>query len=151
MIPMWRISVAAHAEHFTGVFSIDVVAPDAVAEDEALDGQGASPGMRHLHLRLAPTPNRRTFFADEAAFPVWQYASDQRPVGLHADAVSSVSPLLETVIERFPEGADHRSTISPRAEAADGPPFASARRRCGRWRNIRTSISSSPTGRSSNR
>ena len=34
-------AVAAHPERFTGVFSVDVVAPDAVREDEALDGPRA--------------------------------------------------------------------------------------------------------------
>jgi predicted TIM-barrel fold metal-dependent hydrolase len=67
---------------------------------------------------------QETFFADEAAFPAWQFASDQglsvcmqmRVVGL---------PLLETVIKRFPKARillDHFA----RAEAADGPPFSSA-------------------------
>ena len=67
---------------------------------------------------------QETFFADEAAFPAWQYASDQ---GLSVCMQMRVAglPLLETVLKRFPKVRvilDHFA----RAEAADGPPFASA-------------------------
>jgi predicted TIM-barrel fold metal-dependent hydrolase len=115
-------SVAAHPERFTGVFSIDVVAPDAVQKMKHWMGQGLT-GMR-IFTSGSTHAEQETFFADEAASPVWQYASEQglsicmqmRVVGL---------PLLETVIKRFPKVRiilDHFA----RAEAADGPPFASA-------------------------
>ena len=115
-------SVAAHPERFTGVFSIDVVAPDAVAKMKHWMSKGLT-GMR-IFTSGSTHAEQETFFADEAAVPVWQYASDQglsvcmqmRVVGL---------PLLETVIKRFPKVRillDHFA----RAEAADGPPFASA-------------------------
>ena len=115
-------SVAAHPERFTGVFSIDVVAPDAVQKMKHWMANGLT-GLR-IFTSGSTHAEQETFFADEAAFPVWQYASDQglsvcmqmRVVGL---------PLLETVIKRFPKVRillDHFA----RAEAADGPPFASA-------------------------
>ena len=46
-------AVAAHPDRFTGVFSVDVVAPDAVAKMNALDGQGPH-RHAHLHRRLDP-------------------------------------------------------------------------------------------------
>ena len=115
-------SVAAHPERFTGVFSIDVVAPDAVQKMKHWMGKGLT-GMR-IFTSGSIHAEQETFFADAASFPVWQYASDQdlsvcmqmRVVGL---------PLLETVIKRFPKVRiilDHFA----RAEAADGPPFPSA-------------------------
>jgi predicted TIM-barrel fold metal-dependent hydrolase len=115
-------SVTAHPERFTGVFSIDVVAPDAVQKMKHWMGKGLT-GMR-IFTSGSTHAEQETFFADEAAFPVWQYASDQglsvcmqmRVVGL---------PLLETVVKRFPKARiilDHFA----RAEAADGPPFPSA-------------------------
>jgi L-fuconolactonase len=115
-------SVAAHPERFTGVFSIDVVAPDAVQKVKHWLGKGLT-GLR-IFTSGSTHAEQETFFADEAAFPVWQYASDQgvsvcmqmRVVGL---------PLLEIVLKRFPRVRvllDHFA----RAEAADGPPFASA-------------------------
>ena len=115
-------SVAAHPERFTGVFSIDVVAADNVARMKHWMGKGLT-GMR-IFTSGSTHAEQETFFAEEASFPVWQYASDQglsvcmqmRVVGL---------PLLETVIKRFPKARillDHFA----RAEAAEGAPFASA-------------------------
>ena len=115
-------SVAAHPERFTGVFSIDVVAPDAVQKMKHWMANGLT-GLR-IFTSGSTHAEQETFFADDAALPVWQYASDQglsvcmqmRVVGL---------PLLETVVKRFPKVRiilDHFA----RAEAADGPPFSSA-------------------------
>jgi L-fuconolactonase len=115
-------SVAAHPERFTGVFSIDVVAPDAPAKMKHWMSKGLT-GMR-IFTSGSTHAAQETFFAEEKAFPAWQFASDQglsvcmqmRVVGL---------PLLETVIKRFPKVRillDHFA----RAEAADGAPFPSA-------------------------
>ena len=140
-------SVAAHPERFTGVFSIDVVAPDAVAEDEALDGQGPD-RHAHLHLRLDP---RRAGDVLRRRGRVSGLAIRQRPgaVGLHADAGGGPAAARNRH-QALSRRCGSCSTISPGRR----PPTArrSPRpRRCGRWRNIRTSISSSPTGRSSSR
>jgi L-fuconolactonase len=115
-------SVAAHPERFTGVFSVDVVAPDAVERMKHWMGRGLT-GMR-IFTSGSTHAEQETFFAEEAAFPAWRYASDQglsvcmqmRVVGL---------PLLETVLKRFPDVRvilDHFA----RAEADDGPPYAKA-------------------------
>jgi L-fuconolactonase len=115
-------SVAAHPKRFTGVFSIDVVAPDAVAKMKHWMGKGLT-GMR-IFTSGSTHAEQETFFAEEASFPVWQYASDQGlPVCMQMRVVGL--PLLETVIKRFPTVRillDHFA----RAEAADGPPFPSA-------------------------
>jgi len=115
-------SVAAHPERFTGVFSIDVVAPDAVAKMKHWMSKELT-GMR-IFTSGSTHAAQETFFADEAAFPVWQYASDQGlPVCMQMRVAGL--PLLETVIKRFPKVRillDHFA----RAEAADGPPFPSA-------------------------
>jgi predicted TIM-barrel fold metal-dependent hydrolase len=115
-------SVAAHPERFTGVFSVDVVAPDATAKMKHWMGKGLT-GMR-IFTSGSTHAAQETFFADETAFPAWQLASDQGlPVCMQMRVVGL--PLLETVIKRFPKVRillDHFA----RAEAADGPPFASA-------------------------
>ena len=115
-------AVAAHPGRFTGVFSIDVVAPDAVQKMQHWMGKGLT-GMR-IFTSGSTHAAQETFFADKAAFPVWQYASDQ---GLSVCMQMRVKglPLLETVLQRFPKARviiDHFA----RAEAADGPPFAAA-------------------------
>jgi L-fuconolactonase len=115
-------SVAAHPERFTGVFSIDVVAPDAVTKMKHWMGKGLT-GMR-IFTSGSTQPEQGTFFAEDAAFPAWTYASD---TGLSVCMQMRVKglPLLETVLKRFPKARvilDHFA----RAEAADGPPFAAA-------------------------
>ena len=115
-------AVAAHPERFTGVFSIDVVTPDAVGKMKHWMGKRMT-GMR-IFTSGSTHAAQETFFADAAAFPAWQYASDQ---GLSVCMQMRVAglPLLETVLKRFPRVRvilDHFA----RAEAADGPPFPSA-------------------------
>ncbi|HTS40226.1 MAG TPA: amidohydrolase family protein [Xanthobacteraceae bacterium] len=115
-------SVAAHPERFTGVFSIDVVAPDAVQKMKYWMSKGLT-GMR-IFTSGSTHAEQETFFADEAAYPAWTYASD---TGLSVCMQMRVKglPLLEKVLQRFPKARviiDHFA----RAEAADGPPFAAA-------------------------
>ena len=115
-------SVAAHPERFIGVFSIDVVAPDAVQKMKHWMGKGLT-GMR-IFTSGSTQAEQGTFFADEAAYPAWGCASD---AGLSVCMQMRVKglPLLETVLKRFPKVRvilDHFA----RAEAADGPPFAAA-------------------------
>ena len=66
-------AVAAHPERFTGVFSVDVVAPDAVAKMKHWMAKGLT-GMR-IFTAGSTQPEQQTFFAEEAAFPAWQFAA----------------------------------------------------------------------------
>jgi predicted TIM-barrel fold metal-dependent hydrolase len=116
-------AIAAHPERYIGVFSIDVVAPDAVAKMKHWMARGFT-GMR-IFTSGSTHAAQETSFAEEAAFPAWQYASDQGlPMCMQMRVVGL--PLLEEkIIKRFPRVRillDHFA----RAEAADGPPFASA-------------------------
>jgi len=116
-------SVRAHPERFTGVFSIDVVAPDAVQKMKHWMEQGLT-GMR-IFTSGSTHAEQETFFADEAAMPVWQYASDQGLSVCMQMRVVGLPLLEEKVVRRFPKARvilDHFA----RAEAADGPPFPSA-------------------------
>jgi L-fuconolactonase len=115
-------ALAAHPERFTGVFSVDVVAADAPAKMKHWIDRGFT-GMR-IFTSGSTHAAQETFFAEEAAFPAWQYASDRGlPVCMQMRVAGL--PLLEIVLKRFPKARvilDHFA----RAEAADGPPFASA-------------------------
>jgi predicted TIM-barrel fold metal-dependent hydrolase len=116
-------SVAAHPERFTGVFSIDVVAPDNVAKMKHWMSKGLT-GMR-IFTSGSTHAEQETFFADEAAMPVWQYASDQGLSVCMQMRVVGLPLLEEKVIKRFPKARiilDHFA----RAEASDGAPFPSA-------------------------
>ena len=115
-------SVAAHPERFAGVFSVDVVAPDAVEKMKRWMSKGLT-GMR-IFTAGSTQPEQQTFFAEEAAFPAWQFAADN---GLSVCMQMQLkgAPLLQTVMARFPKVRvilDHFA----RVEAADGPPYTAA-------------------------
>jgi predicted TIM-barrel fold metal-dependent hydrolase len=113
-------SVAAHPERFIGVFSVDVVAPDAVQKMKDLLRKGFA-GMR-IFTSGSTHAAQETFFAEQAAFPAWAYANDNGiPVCMQMRMPGI--PYLETVLKRFPNVPvviDHFA----RADASDGPPFA---------------------------
>jgi len=115
-------AVAAHPDRFTGVFSVDVVAPDAVEQMKHWMSKGLT-GMR-IFTAGSTQPEQQTFFAEEASFPAWQFAADN---GLSVCMQMQLrgTPLLKLVMDRFPTVRvilDHFA----RAEAADGPPYAAA-------------------------
>jgi L-fuconolactonase len=116
-------SVAAHPERFTGVFSIDVVAPDAPAKMKHWMSKGLT-GMR-IFTSGSTHAEQETFFAEEKAYPAWQFASDHDLSVCMQMRVVGLPLLEEKIIKRFPKVRillDHFA----RAEAADGAPFASA-------------------------
>src|SRR6201995_1686662 len=94
-------SVEAHPERFTGVFSIGVVAPDNVDKMKHWVSRGLT-GMR-IFTSGSTHAAQETFFAEEAAMPVWQYASDNGvPICMQMRVVGL--PLLEEkVVKRFPK------------------------------------------------
>ena len=115
-------AVAAYPERFTGVFSVDVVAPDAVERMKHWMAKGLT-GMR-IFTAGSTQPEQQTFFAEPTAFPAWQFAGD---TGLSVCMQMQLKglPLLATVLDRFPKVRvilDHFA----RVEADDGPPFAAA-------------------------
>ncbi len=115
-------AVAAHPGRFTGVFSVDVVAPDAVEKMKHWMAKGLT-GMR-IFTAGSTQPEQQTFFAEPASFPAWQYAADNG-LSVCMQMQLTGAPLLATVMDRFPKVRiilDHFA----RVEAADGPPYAAA-------------------------
>jgi L-fuconolactonase len=115
-------AVAAHPKRFTGVFSVDVVAPDAVEKMKHWTARGLT-GMR-IFTAGSTQPEQQTFFAEEASFPAWKYAADHG-ISVCMQMQLRGTPLLRTVMDRFPDVRiilDHFA----RAEADDGAPYAKA-------------------------
>ncbi len=115
-------AVAAHPDRFTGVFSIDVNAPDAVEKMKHWTGKGLT-GMR-IFTAGSTQPVQQTFFAEPSSFPMWEHAEK---TGLSVCMQMQIKgfDLLRSVLDRFPKVRvilDHFA----RAEAAEGPPYASA-------------------------
>jgi predicted TIM-barrel fold metal-dependent hydrolase len=115
-------AVRAHPDRFRGVFSIDVLAPDAVSQlqrwlDAGLDG-----------LRLFTTgstmPGQAGWLDDERSFPVWDYAQ-QHGVSICLQMTSAGIPALTRMLGLFPRSRvllDHLA----RPDLAGGPPYEGA-------------------------
>jgi L-fuconolactonase len=113
-------AIAAHPKRFTGVFSVDVLAPDAVEKMKLWIGQGFS-GMR-LFTTGSTMPGQATWFDDPRSFPAWEFAGAAGlPVCMQMTPQGF--PQLRGLMERFPRVRiilDHLA----RPQLVDGPPFA---------------------------
>src|ERR1700756_5327170 len=67
-------AVAAHPERFTGVFSVDVLAPDAPEKIRYWVGRRLT-GMR-LFTAGSTMPNQADWVDDARSFPAWECASE---------------------------------------------------------------------------
>jgi L-fuconolactonase len=115
-------AVAAHPDRFTGVFSADILAPDAIATMKRWMAKGLT-GMR-LFTSGSTMPDQATWFADPATYPAWEFAGE---AGLSVCMQMRMKglPPLKGLVERFPKVRfiiDHMA----RVELADGPPYAGA-------------------------
>ncbi len=115
-------AVAAHPDRFTGVFSVDVLAPDAPEKIRYWVGRKLT-GMR-LFTAGSTMPNQANWVDDPRSFPAWQCASELGiPVCMQMTA--KAIPQLIHLLERFPSVPvilDHLA----RPSVEDGPPYAAA-------------------------
>jgi predicted TIM-barrel fold metal-dependent hydrolase len=115
-------AVAAVPSRFTGVYSIDVLAPDAVKTFDDWLARGCS-GMR-LFTTGSTLPDQATWFADPRTFPFWEHAAAKNiPVCMQMKQQGI--PLLRHIMDRFPKVTmilDHLS----RTPFEDGPPYDQA-------------------------
>jgi predicted TIM-barrel fold metal-dependent hydrolase len=115
-------AIAAYPKRFTGVFTIDVMAPDAVDKMKYWLDRGFS-GMR-LFTTGSTMPDQATWFDDARTYPAWEYAGR---VGIPVCMQMTPSGFLQLrgLMERFPQVKmilDHLA----KPEIADGPPYAAA-------------------------
>jgi len=116
-------AVAKYPGRFTGVFSVDVLAPDAVEKMKFWIGKGFS-GMR-LFTTGSTMPGQATWFDDPRSFPAWEYAGKAN-IPVCMQMTPDGFPQLRGLIERFPNVRmilDHLA----RPKLVDGPPFAADR------------------------
>ncbi len=115
-------AVAAVPSRFTGVYSIDVLAPDAIKTFDYWLGRGCS-GMR-LFTSGSTLPNQSTWFVDAKTYPFWEHAAAKNiPVCMQMKHEGL--PLLRQIMDRFPKVTiilDHLA----RTPHEDGPPYAAA-------------------------
>jgi len=113
-------AIAAYPQRFTGVFSVDVLAPDAVDKMRHWIGRGFS-GMR-LFTTGSTMPGQATWFDDPRSFPAWEYAGEA-DIPVCMQMTPQGFPQLRGLMERFPKVRiilDHLA----RPQLTEGPPFA---------------------------
>jgi L-fuconolactonase len=116
-------SVAAHPDRFTGVFSIDMFAPDACAQFEHWRRAGLT-GLR-LFTTGSTSTGQADWLADPRTFPVWDLA-EAADVPVCLQMRPEGAPQLVRLLERYrrvPVILDHLARVS----LSDGPPYPGAR------------------------
>ena len=115
-------AVAAHPERFTGVFSCDILEPDAPMTMAHWMGKGLT-GLR-LFTTGSTMPGQQDWLDDPRTFPGWRLAEEKSlPVCLQMTAKGI--PQLMNVLQRFPKLRvilDHLA----RPQQDDGPPYKGA-------------------------
>jgi L-fuconolactonase len=115
-------AVAAYPKRFTGVFSADVLAPDATDKMRHWMERGLT-GMR-LFTFGSTMSEQASWLDDPKSFPAWTYAADH-DLSICMQMSASGIPQLVKMIERFPQVKillDHMA----RPTLDDGPPYAAA-------------------------
>ena len=115
-------AVEAVPTRFTGVYSIDVMAPDAVKTFDYWLGRGCT-GMR-LFTTGSTLPDQATWFADPKTYPFWEHAAAKN-IPVCVQMKQEGIPLLRQIMDKFPKVTiilDHLS----RTPIEDGPPYKQA-------------------------
>ncbi|HEY2135604.1 MAG TPA: amidohydrolase family protein [Xanthobacteraceae bacterium] len=112
-------AIAAHPKRFTGVFSVDMLAPDAVEKMKHWIGLGFG-GMR-LFTTGSTMRGQANWFDDPRTFPAWEYAG-KAGVPVCMQMTQQGLPQLRGLMDRFPDVKmilDHLA----RPQFVDGPPY----------------------------
>ncbi|WP_070105971.1 amidohydrolase family protein [Burkholderia plantarii] len=115
-------AVRAHPDRFAGVFSIDVLADDAVTQLQRWLDAGLS-GLR-LFTTGSTMPGQAGWLDDERSCPVWDYAQ-QHGVSICLQMTAQGIPALLNMLARFPRIRvllDHLA----RPDLAGGAPYEAA-------------------------
>ena len=115
-------AVAAHPNRFTGVFSVDVLAPDAPERMKYWVGRGLT-GMR-LFTIGSTMPDQASWLDDPKSYPAWECAAALN-LSICLQMSPAAFPQMIRMVERFPTVRiilDHLA----RPVLQDGPPYAAA-------------------------
>jgi L-fuconolactonase len=115
-------AVAAYPARFTGVFSVDVLAPDAVDRMRYWRGRGLT-GLR-LFTIGSTMHAQADWIDDPRVFPAWR-AAEELGLPICMQMSSTALPQLVAMVRRFPAVKivlDHLA----RPVLSDGPPYAAA-------------------------
>jgi L-fuconolactonase len=113
-------AIAAYPQRFTGVFSADVLALNAVANMRHWLDRGFG-GMR-LFTTGSTMPGQATWFDDPRTFPAWEFAGEAS-IPVCMQMTPDGFKALRALLDKFPNVKiilDHCA----RPYLIDGPPFA---------------------------
>lgn len=115
-------AVAAYPDRLTGVCSIDMLAPDAVATLRHWMDRGCT-GLR-LFTTASTMPGQAGWLNDPATYPIWQFASE---VGMAICIQARIEGLgmLRDMMGRFP-GVPIVLDHIGHPDLSDGPPYDAA-------------------------
>lgn len=115
-------AIALYPHRLTGVFSVDVLAPDATAMIRHWHSRGLA-GFR-LFTTGTTMPGQADWLDAEATFPAWALAEAMGlPICLQMTAKGI--PALRRMLDRFP-GVPVVLDHLARPDLSDGPPYARA-------------------------
>jgi predicted TIM-barrel fold metal-dependent hydrolase len=115
-------AVAAHPDRFTGVFSVDVLAPDAPERMRHWVGRKLT-GLR-LFTFGSTMQTQASWLDDPKTFPAWECAGELG-LSICLQMTAKAFPQMIRMIERFPKVRvilDHCG----RPALEDGPPYVAA-------------------------
>lgn len=115
-------TVRAHPERFVGVYSIDALAADAVAQIDRWQAEGLA-GFR-LFTTGSTMPGQADWLGHESSYPAWAHA-EALGIPVCLQMTMQGVPALRTLLERFPQARvllDHCA----RPDLSDGVPYAAA-------------------------
>jgi L-fuconolactonase len=115
-------AIAAHPDRFSGVFSVDVLSPDAPAKMHHWLGKGFA-GMR-LFTIGSTMPDQASWLDDPKTYPAWDAAAELG-ISICLQMSAKAFPQMIRMAGRFPKVRillDHMA----RPVLEDGPPYAAA-------------------------
>jgi L-fuconolactonase len=115
-------AVAAHPDRFTGVCSVDMLAPDAPEKIRYWAGRGMS-GLR-IFTAGSTMEGQGDWLADPRSFPAWECAGELRMTVCVQMRLAGL-PMLKVLLDRF----SHVTMIIDhllRVPLEEGPPYAGA-------------------------
>lgn len=116
-------SIAADPKRFTGVCTIDVSAPDAIAVLEGWMRRGMT-GLR-IFTGGSTHANDESILEDPRSFPVWEFAAE-RNLSICVQTGPAGLPMVRKLLDRFPRTKMVLDHIA-RPKLDDGPPYKEAR------------------------
>lgn len=116
-------SVAAYPDRFSGVFSVDMLAPDAPEQLAYWKSRGLA-GAR-LFTTGSTMPGQASWLADERSYPAWAWAEENNlPLCVQMQP-EGIAPLRD-LLDRFP-GVMVILDHCARPNLTEGPPYDAAR------------------------